>query len=127
MNKTTKFTMFELFGEEETPKAHRDAVDSSQQYHLVESMEEVPEAGDSESVTGNAFGGRIVRRSVGRFIRDDGTIVVGISRTVINSNSSSPDGTSNSVLTAYYLLPGHPDREYWAELKKEYASLLVSR
>jgi len=127
MNKNTKYTMFELFGEEETSQAHRDAVDFSQNCHLVETLEEVPEAEETETFSGNGFNSRTVRRSVSRFTNDDGSIVVGIYRTVINSHSSSPDGWSDSSSMAYYLLPGHPDRKYWEELKKEYASLLVSR
>jgi len=127
MNKNTKYTNFELFGEEKTPKAHRDALDASLSYHLVESLEAIPEAEETERVSGNAFNSRTVRRSVGRTVLADGAVAVGISRTVINSNSSSPDGRSDSSSMSFYLLPGHPDRKYWEELKKEYASLLVSR
>jgi len=127
MNKNTKYTMFELFGEEETSQAHRDAVDFSQNCHLVETLEEVPEAEETETFSGNGFNSRTVRRSVGRTVLADGAVAVGISRTVINSNSSSPDGRSDSSSMSFYLLPGHPDRKYWEELKKEYASLLVSR
>jgi len=108
-------------------KAHQIALDFSQNCRLVETLEAIPEAEQTERISGNGFNSRTVRRSVSRFTNDDGTVVVGIRRTVINRHSASPDGRSDSFTTTYYFLPGHPDREYWAGLKGEYASLLVSR